>query len=392
MPGLSSTGFEAKTLEDIQNEIKQELYDNISPTLNLGSESLLGQAIGSISSQIRQVWEGIADTYAARDIDQAEGDALTGLCRLRGTTRTGATYSTVLMTVTLAAGTYAAGSLVVHVVGDPAARFDNDEEITTAGATITDVPFTALETGPVRANAGTLTVIANPVSGFSSPTNPAEAILGEDEESDADLRARSAVELARRGAHTVDAIRVDLLDIDGVEYVSVLENDTDVTVDGMPPHSIECVVLHSLTDQEILDAIFEAKPAGIQAYGSTTGTVVDDQGNSHDVAYTEPTPVQIFIDLDLTVLSGGRYAGDTAVKEAITDWCDANLTVGRDVIKSRIESLCLGVEGVIDATAEIGLSSGAGTSPANYVIDTREIATVDQGDIAIVQNVVDGEP
>jgi uncharacterized phage protein gp47/JayE len=80
------------------------------------------------------------------------------------------------------------------------------------------------------------------------------------------------------------------------------------------------------------------------------------------------------------------------VKQAITDWCDANLSVGHDVIRSRIQYICMGVAGVIDAVAEIGLSAGAGTAAANYVIGSREIASVDTANIAIVQSVVTAPP
>lgn len=393
MAGLSATGFEAKALATIQDEITAAIHAAISPTLNLSATSVMGQFIGTTSSQIRQAWEAAQANYAARDIDQATGDALTGLCALTGTVRRAATYSTVLMTITLAAGTYPAGTLIVYPVGSPADLFDNDEEIVTAGATLTGQAFTAQESGAVRANAATLTVIANPVSGFSSPTNPAEATLGQAIETDAELRARQRAELARKGSHTVDAIRTDIADALPASTVLVFENDTDATVDGIPPHSIECLISLGSGDTaaEARTAIFLAKPAGIQAYGTTSGTVTDDQGNTHTIAYTAPTPVPIYIDLTLSVLSG-VYAGDTVVKEAITDWCDANLGVGNDVLKARIEYLCLGVAGVVDAAAELGLSAGAGTSAANYVIAARELATVDQANIAIVQNIVTGAP
>ena len=375
--GLTSTGFEAKSLTAIQDEVNAAFRANISSTLNLSETSILGQYIGTGSSQMRQLWEAQQDLYAATDFDQATEDALGNLTKLTGTRRNAATPSTVLMTVTLAAGTYAANSLVVHVVGDPTSRFSNDAEITTAGATIVGVPFTAEEDGPTRANANTLTVIANPVVGFSAPTNPAEAVLGLEIETDAELRIRHQLELARTGSSTVDAIRIDIQDYsDAISFVATFENDTDVTDgDGRPPHSVESIVLGG-TDAEVAAAVFASKPAGIRAYGTTTSSVTDSQGNIHSVSYTRPTVVTIYIDLALTVISG-EYAGDSVVKTAITDWCDANLGVGKDVIQTRIEALALSVAGVVDATAEIGLSAGAGTADANYVIGPREIASVD---------------
>ncbi len=374
--------------------MEAEVKAAISPTLNTSATSIVGQVLGASASQMRQCWEAAQDNYAAADIDQAEGDALTNLAKLTGTVRRAATPSTVLMTVTLAAGTYAAGTLIVHVVGDPTSRFTNDASITTLGATLTGQAFTCEDNGPVRANASTLTVIASPVTGFSAPTNPAEAVLGLDAETDTALRLRQKTELARTGSSTVDAIRVDVLDADdAISFVATFENDGDVTdADGRPPHSVENIVQGGV-DATVAAAIFAAKPAGIKAYGTTTVVVADTQGNNHSIGFTRPTVKPIYLDIALTVISG-QYAGDSAVALALTDWCDANLSVGHDVIKTRIEYICMGVAGVIDATAEIGLSAGAGTSPANFVIGTREIASVDDaaGRINITQTVVTAPP
>jgi len=394
MAGVDSTGFVAKDLLTIQGEINAALWGTISPTLNLSATSLMGEFVGATSSQIAQTWEAAQDVYAGEDIDQATGDRLTAMCRETGTNRKAATASRALMTVTLAAGTYGVGALVVHVQGDPTARFSNISSITTAGATLTGQIFDCETLGAVRANPATLTVIADPIVGFSNPTNPAEAVLGLEEEADYALRVRQKAELARRGSHTVDAIRVDIADVTDVTFVRVIENDTNATVDSIPAHAFETIVLGGTT-QAIVDALLLAKPAGIQAYGTTSGTAVDTQGVSHTLAFTRPTEIPIFLDLAVTVLSGA-YAGDAALKTALTDWADANLGVGTDVLLSRLVYICLGVAGVVDASAEIGSAYGV-TSAANFVVGSREIATLDNVSdpnphIVIAQTIVTGAP
>jgi len=392
MSGVDSTGFESKTVLEIQDEINDSIWGAVSPTLNLSASSLLGEFVGATASQLGQLWEAAEDVYAGEDIDQATGDRLTALCRETGTNRNASTYSTVLMTVTLAVGIYAAGSLIVNVVGDATLVFDNDSLIDTAGGVLTDQAFTARSIGPIRANAATLTTITSPLAGFSAPTNPAEAELGLDEESDYALRLRQKVELARRGSHTVDAIRVDLMDAGiGITSCSVIENDTDATVDSIPPHSFEALVLGGTT-QAVVDEIFAAKPAGIRAYGTTSGTAVDDQGNSHTIAFTRPAEIVMYVDVAVSVLSGA-YVGDTDLKEAITDWADAYLLVGYDVLRSKIVALCMALEGVVDCSIELGLGpTDTGTAAANYVITSRQYATIVAGHITIIQTVVAGAP
>jgi len=394
MSGVDSTGFESKTVLEIQDEINDSLLGAVSPTLDLSASSLLGEFVGATASQLGQLWEAAEDIYAGEDIDQATGDRLTALCRETGTNRNASTYSTALMTVTLAAGIYAAGSLIVNVVGDATLIFDNDSLIDAgAGGVLTDQAFTAQSIGPIRANAATLTTITSPLPGFTVPTNPAEATVGLDEETDYALRLRQKTELARRGSHTVDAIRVDLMDAGiGITSCSVIENDTDATVDSIPPHSFEALVLGGTT-QDVVDAVFEAKPAGIRAYGTTSGTAVDDQGNSHTIGFTRPAEVPIYVDVAVTIFSGS-YVGDTALKTAITDWASYSLFVGYDVLIAKIVSICMNLEGVIDCSVEVGLGPTiTGTAAANYTITSRQYATIaDVAHIAIAQTIRTAPP
>ena len=395
MAGVDSTGFVAKTFTEAQDEMASDIRGAISPALNLSETSLLGQYVSVTASQIRQLWEAAQAIYAGSDVDQAEGDRLEALCRLTGTIKRAATYSTAKLSVTLSvlggapAGTYGAGTLIVHVIGDPTSVFTNDVAVTViSDSTVNNVAFTATELGPVRANANALTVIASPVTGFSAPTNPAEALLGLAIESDYDLRLRQKTELARRGATTVDAIRADILQVPDVTYCSVTENEALYTVDSIPGKAFEVVVIGG-DPQALFDAVWLAKPAGIQAYGTTAGTAVDTQGFSHDVGITRPDEIVIKLDISVTVL-GGQYAGDTALKQALSDWADGSLQVGHDVIHKRVVAVIMGVAGVVDCTVGIGLAFGGPS--ANYVIGAREYATVDQGNIQVVQTVISGAP
>jgi hypothetical protein len=101
-------------------------------------------------------------------------------------------------------------------------------------------------------------------------------------ESDAFLRRRREVELARAGTGTVRAICADISAVKGVETVLVLEKDGDaVDSEGLPAHSFQVVVSGDTdpdVDQAIGDAIWATRPAGIYAGGTTSVTVVDDVG------------------------------------------------------------------------------------------------------------------
>jgi uncharacterized phage protein gp47/JayE len=157
----------------------------------------------------------------------------------------------------------------------------------------------------------------------------------------------------------------------------VLENDTDATVDGIPPHSIECLVYGgSETAAEIRAAIFEAKPAGILAHGDSSGTHVDEQGNEHTIKYTVPDTVPIYMDITLQVIPS-TYVGDTAVRDAIAAYYDENNRVGLDVKRSRIESICMALAGVVDVSVQLSIVSlVSGMSSNNVTIADREVAVI----------------
>lgn len=389
MAGLSSTGLEIKTLEEIQNEINQSLRDGISASLNLTETSLLGQANGAYASQARQLWELALASHASRSRSQATGEALDAIGELTGTIREAATHSTVTVTVVATAGSYAAGTLILHPVGAPERRFANKTTVTGNGSYV----FEAEETGPVRADAGTLTVIAETVAGFTSGTNPTDADLGSDVEIDSVYRRRQVDELARPGSTTVDAIRADLLDTEGVTFATVYENDTDVTNgDGVPPHSIEAVVLGG-TDAVVRAAVFRAKAAGIRAYGTNSGTVSDSQGNSHTIAFSRPSDVNIYVSATLTYLDG-VYPGDTAIKQAIADWADEYLGVGHDVLRARLfaEFFVAGAGGIVNISS---LTLGTSASPvgtADITIGVRQRAVFDTSRIVLTSSAVGGPP
>lgn len=364
--GLTTTGFEAKTLAEIKAELEDDERGLISSRLNTTSAGIIGQLNGIFATKLRQLWELQQSLYDASFTDNAVGYALTLRAALTGTTRRAATYSRVTATVNVDPGTYAAGTLIASVLDSPDARFANVEAVTNGGASAADVSaiFDAITTGPVRANAGTLTVIAQAVTGWNSVTNAADATLGEVEEGDAALRLRREAELRAIGSTNADAIRADLLrNVTGVLNVRILENDTGTTDgDGVPGHSLECIVYGPASpaaadDQAVADQIFASKAAGIGTYGSTTKTVVNAQGTSLSLSFTRPTTVTAYASLTISV-DADLYAGDAAVQAAVAATADG-LDPGEALDWRRVVGAPYSVAGVLHVTA-FGLSTSGG--------------------------------
>jgi len=233
---------------------------------------------------------------------------------------------------------------------------------------------------------------ANGALGFSTTEvkgfNTADAVVGTNLETDEELRARRESLLQAAGSSTVEAIRANLLEIDGVLQVTVLENTTDVTDgDGLPPHSFECVVQRvswtAAQEQEVAETIWENKPAGIETYGSESDTVTDTQGIDHTIKWSKPTPIPIYIDLTVDTDSDLFPSdGSEQIKAALVAYGDSLLS-GQDVIALVFKAIPLDIAGVIDVTVFKIDDTDPPTGTVNIAIATRELATFSSLDIDV---------
>jgi len=281
-------------------------------------------------------------------------------------------------TIAVAQQGYSAGGLPINIAEGTAGVLPQ-----------TSVGATATSTGPIVAVAGTLTVIETPVTGWSSVTNPLDADpIGSDLENDPDFRIRRLEEIAIAGRATTEAVRSQLLALDGVSAVVVFENDLWVVdPDGRPPKSLDIVVENGDED-EIAERIFDVVAAGIETIGDITKIVTDSQSFAQTVKFSRPTPVNIWVELDLTVDSNVYPAnGDDQVKAAVVAYGDA-LGIGKDVIVYGSDPIlsCAfkDIPGITDAVIRVGKTSTP-TTDDNVVIEPREVADFDTSRITVTQ-------
>ena len=237
MAGLTTTGFTTKSAAEILDEIAdaQRASSALGPDWDTSAESPTGQLNGSVATRFASLWELAGLIYSSRDPRRARFAALDSVCGITGTEREGAQKGTVTLTLSVGAGrTIPAGS-VAHVVGTPTNRWvTKAAAVNSTGSTASvSVAAEAEIAGAVTsngssyaANAGTITAIATPVTGWLSVTNAADAVTGTAAETDPVLRARRDDEVYAQGS-AFDSIREALRAVSGVAVVTVDENDTD---------------------------------------------------------------------------------------------------------------------------------------------------------------------
>lgn len=240
----------------------------------------------------------------------------------------------------------------------------------------------AENTGPVEQLVNTITEIATPILGWDSVTNPIAASPGSLEETDEELRLRFRNSKFDRATNTLDAIYTALIGVDNVEEVVIYENDTDaVDGNGVPGHSFLPIVLGGLST-DIANAIWENKPIGILSYGNTTVAINDIQGFPHDISFSRPDGIVIYISIDLTTDSNYPANGDDQVKQAIIDYFSSQFGIGDDVIYSRLYTPINSIPGHEVNSLTIG-TAPAPVGTVNIPIAFDEIASINDLNIVI---------
>jgi uncharacterized phage protein gp47/JayE len=383
--GVTPTGFIPKTLADCKADLEDAFRGEFGQGINLTPPSRFATLIGIFAERLAEVWDLAAAIYSSFDPDQAVGDALEARCLLTGTLRAEA-RSSVVKGVVLSGtpGTSIPSGRVLSVQGSPDSRFLSSVDATIGDGGAVAVDFVAERTGPVVALAGTLTVIETPVAGLTSATNPTDAILGSDVETDAALRTRRRFELRSLGNAALDAIRGDVLQVAGVASCAVFENDTEVEdADGMPPHSVE-VVVSGGDDDEIAAAIFGSVAGGVGTHGTTSVGVTDSEGVDHTIKFTRPVAVPIYLVIAIEKDPNAfPVDGVTQIRDALLAFGVATYAGGVDVAAARLYGPISKVAGVLDVPVlNIGTAPAPATG-ARVAIGSREFAVLDSSRIAI---------
>jgi hypothetical protein len=396
MAGLTTDGFETKTLADILASIVARQRATIDTNLDTTEFEIIGQLNDIYASELAELWEVAQEVYDSFDPDKAVGQQQDSLYSLTATLRLGARKSTVVARVTLEPGTnIAAGDAVASVAGsNSTTRFQNrDPMVNTTGATsLFDVLFVAQVFGPVAANATSLTVKETSPIGWTAITNPLDAELGSLIESDSAYRTRRVRELAAQGGGTFPGMRADLLQLSTVRAAIVIENDSDDTVAGLPPHAFECVVRSDAgagDEANVAALIWGNKPLGINPFGAITVSVPDSEDVLHAVSFSRPTELQIYLSLRL-LTDPATYPGDVATKAALVLTAEDTtargfLDVGVDVYAGRLIAAAMAQPGVLNAEARVALVpiTSFDTAPVAVAVAQREIATLDTSRISI---------
>ncbi len=382
---LTELGFNCPTYQellDIQVERAKVLFGE---DIETDDKTPLGKYIRLNVQDISDLYEIAEIIYYARFPDSATGQSLDRLVPFAGITRNPATYAEHKVKFTGTAGEVIPGGFLV-AAGDVQFYTLEDYEIGLNG-TITGVVY-CTESGTIgNVATGKIDTIVESSPIVLSVEHLGTRKYGEDIEKDVDLRVRFHKAISGAGSATIDAIMGAISRVPFVDGVEILENDTDQTKDGLPPHTFECYVLApEEQDQEIADAIFSKKPIGIKSIGKVEKEVLDKGGKPHTIRFSRTVQKNIYIKCTVMVNNMFESNGTQKIKDSIAGYIN-KLKNNDDVYLSSIFGYIHDVAGVLNVPVLTMSTDGEIYSTNNISVSSKEVARIEVTNIEVT---VDG--
>lgn len=331
---VTASGISAPDYQTILTTLTGYFQQIYGTDAYLEPDSKDGQMVALVALAINDANNVALAVYSSFSPATAVGTGLSSNVKINGITRNSASNSTVDLTLagtigtTITNGTVKDSNSVVWNL--PASVV-----ISTSGTVVATA--TCATTGAVAALAGTVTQINTPTRGWTSVTNALAATVGTAAETDAELRDRQALSTALASLTPFDAVDGAIANVSGVTRHKLFENDTELTdANGIPAHSLSAIV-EGGDASTIASTIRGTKGQGVSTYGTTTIQVLDKYGNPHDINFSRPVDVPIYVAITLQAFTGYTSQIGEDIKTAVAAYINS-LAFGASVLISRVYS------------------------------------------------------
>ena len=373
---VDSTGIRAASLSDILEDLQERFRASAGGDLALSPQTPQMQWISIESALQSETNEALVELGQVLDVDHAGGALLDEHGALLDIRRNVATRSRVTATLTGVAGTgVTAGSRAKTDPGGDEFRTLTDVVLSPSGVS---VDMEAVETGPVAADAGTLTEIVTIIPGWETITNPEAAALGQDRQSDDAYRATYQDRTAHSSTGPIPALEGAATEALATDR-RVVENNTNVAKVvqewTINPHAI-LAILEGGSTHDMRRAVENHRGMGAATMTAIRGGMPASEATL--LAITNGTVKWGGVDytgLDLSSLSGPTvvFAGATGRVTAIVVTAGGSGYTSVPAVTITDSAATPGTGAT--ATAVLGVESvtiGAGGS--GYTQDTTTVA------------------
>lgn len=353
--GITTTGFNKPTLNDVKNLIKADIISVYSDA-DFNSSTGLQQLMTVFSNRLYDLYDLYESLYLIRDVNQCTGIALDYALTLLNMQRKLPTYSYILGVYITGGGdgdTVPTGTIEVRLTNNTAVTFTNTQDYVLDSSGSAQIVLQSSVKGAMTGLIENLEVIST-YNGVSVAFTQG-VTSGQDLETDNEFLIRKEKKAAVTLSSTEAGIRNALLVLNDtfkesygnyLTYIDVVSNRMGITDSrGRPPHSVEVIVKpldegsfnSSGVGQLVADTIYTSVGGGITIYGANSDvySVVDDKSRTHNVQFTKPVAVSIAAEVVLyplaTLSTEEEDALRTSIKESMSA-AVAALDIGQNVV------------------------------------------------------------
>lgn len=284
---LASAGMEVAEFVDIRDAVIKRYKEVYGSDIDLSTASADGVFVNDISLIINNILQVMKSLYSNLNVDTASGRYLDTLCKYANVNRLSATRSTASIIVkslftdgepVTFGDVDANGNIINHItfIDKAGTEWISSSSVTLSPNESIELKVTCTEPGSVDAPAGWIYqtfIIMN-----LSVSQPEDAIRGNNEESDIELRKRRAQSSGANGISVLESLVGALLEITGIEDVRIYNNNdltSTTAADGtlIPAHNIYIILRKQLglniADSTIGELIYNKLTPGIKTTLST---------------------------------------------------------------------------------------------------------------------------
>ena len=417
--------FQRPDLQDIVDRKEELAAEHFGPDVDLSQGSPVKQIIDVTAVEHEYMWKLLEEVYYSAYFEHAyedQLDKLLAIAAIRRRPRRGATGEVTFSTnvanendVVIPEGTRVATE---ETEDRPSIPFKTEEPATlNAGTrTVTDVPIRACEPwetdlgeewlgSETNVASNTIVEFETPISNVDNVANPNPTgrasredgfsyIQGRDRETDAELRERFRAKYGESAHATLDGIAANLLDLNGVKSVKMEENVTmeyQTGVGGLPPKSFRATVLGDVPNDDVAQAIFDKRPAGIQSYGNASGNAYSREEEPFGERWDWAEAEDIYIEADVTHTDDYPSDGNLQVENAIIRKIGGEtvegdeytgLGMGSTVVYDTVHSEVMAIDGVWRVDLEMGTDPDD-LDADDVEIDSGKSAMTDDGKVNV---------
>lgn len=339
-PYVDSKGLHISTYNDILEHLISSMKQIYGDDIYLDNSSPDYQMLSIFALVQSDTLQAMVYAYNARSPETAIGTSLDSVVKLNGIKRKAASHSTCEVKITGTPFTQILNGAVRDRAG---LIWDLPSSVIVDSGGVTYTVATCREPGAVSALAGDLNEIDTPTYGWISVENEVAAVLGNEEETDAQLRERQTISTANPSQTMLAGTKGAIAALKNVSRFAVYENDTntaDVTTDnphGLPAHSVTCVV-EGGTNEDVAEAIFLHKGIGCYTHGDVEVEYTDQNDYINRIRFFRPDYKDIFVKVVIKKYTGYISTMTSKVREAVYDYLAA-LTIGSDVSASVLSNI-----------------------------------------------------